>query len=113
MDVGRDAAKRIGVGGGKAGRAFNQRDHLAQGGRRRDIEIRIKRHGDDMSWRFRPGPCDAGVSCKRDAQRAGEPGLDGGKANFAVALQSVAVANRKKPARIEHRKMHRGGERVT
>jgi hypothetical protein len=93
VHVGGDAAKRIGVGGGQSGRAFDQRNHLAQGGCRRDVEVGIERHGDDMGRRLRPGPCDAGILDKRDAERAGKRRLDGGKADFAVALQGMAVAD--------------------
>jgi hypothetical protein len=102
VHVGGDAAQRISASRGWAGRAFDQYDHLAQVRCGRDIEVGIERHGDDVGWRFRPGPCDAGIPCKR-AQRAGEPGLDRSPARNTNDI-CVRTATLQRPAAGKRRR---------
>jgi hypothetical protein len=71
--------------------------------RRRDVEV----FGDPVALGLGPWLCNAGAFRSRHPQGAEQAGFDCGQANFAVALQRVAVADRQKSAPIENRQMQR------
>ena len=99
--------QRIGLVTVEPGARADQIEHLPQGDDDAVVKIGIEGHGDHMRRRLGHRPFQFHVVARGKLEGADEPGLDGGDADFAVALRAVAVADRKQRAVGEDRQIER------
>ena len=71
------------------------------------VQVLVHAQRDVVGRRFGPWSAESHVGAQVKVEGAAQRGLDGRRADLAVALGGVTVAGRKKRAVVEHRQIER------
>ncbi|MPM04507.1 hypothetical protein SDC9_50785 [bioreactor metagenome] len=107
LEIGSEAEQHICLIAREMRAAGHQLDHVAHRLAHRLVEILVEAHRDQLVGGFGEGGLDLEVLAHGQAETSLERRLDGGDADLAIPLATMAIAGGEQRARVEHRQIER------